>query len=132
MALEWTSDLAVGHNTIDAQHQELIRRFNTLLEACRSGQGKSKIAEVLDFLGTYVIEHFAAEEQLMIRHNYPEKDQHIAQHHYFIAELKGLQLSLQSEGSNTSVVVRTNKTLLDWILRHIKQVDVRLGSFLKD
>lgn len=131
MPLRWTPDLAVGHARIDAQHQELIRRFNTLLEACRCGQGKCRVAELLEFLDTYVVDHFAAEELLMLRYLYPDREEHLAQHRYFRAKLKDLKQSLHNEGARASVVVSTNKALLDWILRHIKQVDVHLGAYLR-
>ena len=131
MALHWTPDLTVGHHHIDTQHQELIRRFNDLLEACRAGQGKTRVAELLDFLDTYVVDHFAAEEQLMQRFAYPGREGHAAQHRYFCAKLLELKATLAEAGANALVVVSTNKALLDWILHHIKQVDVQLGAFLK-
>lgn len=131
MPLNWTPDLAVGHHHIDRQHQELIRRFNDLLEACRAGQGKTRVEELLGFLDAYVLDHFKAEEQLMERFGYPGREEHAAQHRYYCAKLQELKATLAEAGANALVVVSTNKTLLDWILRHIKQVDVQLGAFLK-
>lgn len=33
MVFRWSESLAVGHDTIDEQHRELIDRFSDLLEA---------------------------------------------------------------------------------------------------
>jgi hemerythrin-like metal-binding protein len=65
MGFEWEPSLAVGHEVIDAQHQELFKRVNTLLEACKAGRGKEEILGVMEFLEAYIGEHFRAEEQEM-------------------------------------------------------------------
>jgi hemerythrin len=131
MALQWTPDLSVGYPHIDAQHQELIRRFNDLLEACRTGRGRAEVSRLCEFLDDYVVSHFSQEEELMTRRDYPDREEHFAQHRYFKEKLKDLKRTLATDGANTPLVITTNKTLLDWILRHIKQVDVRLGAYLR-
>jgi hemerythrin len=131
MALQWTRDLAVGHSQINRQHQRLIERFNALLEACRAGQGKMEVARLLHFLDEYVYSHFSAEERLMENHSFPERAEHFAQHRYFRDQLNKLKADLEAQGPNASVVISANRTLLDWILHHIKQVDIRLGAFLQ-
>lgn len=131
MPLDWNQDLAVGHPLIDTQHQELIQRFNDLLESCRRGQGKSQVGRLFEFLDDYVLFHFTEEEQLMIRHGYPEREGHMQQHREFKTRLADLRNSLRQEGANTPLVVSANQVLLDWIIRHIKQVDVRFGRYLE-
>lgn len=131
MAMEWTPQLAVGHETIDGQHQELFRRFSDLLQACKQQRGKEQVVDLLDFLGNYVATHFQVEERLMDGYNYPGAEAHKTEHVYFTGRLMELRENLQHRGPSSELVITTNMTLLDWIIRHIKQVDVQLGAFLK-
>lgn len=132
MALIWSEKLSVGNARIDQQHQELFRRFDQLLNACNQRRGKDEITPVLEFLNQYVQTHFQDEERQMAGHGYPEFEQHQAEHRYFSGELKKLSAQLQQSGPSTELVITTNQTLLAWIVKHIQNVDVRLGAFLKD
>jgi len=131
MPLEWSEKLSVGNPRIDQQHQELIKRFDQFLEACRTRRGKEEVVSLLDFLSQYVVTHFQDEERQMVRYGYPELASHKEEHAYFIAELTGLSRKMASEGPTLELVVTTNQALLSWVLKHIQNVDVQLGSFLK-
>ncbi|MCM2264442.1 MAG: bacteriohemerythrin [Desulfuromonadales bacterium] len=130
MAITWTEDLAVGYGLIDAQHQELFSRFNNLLQACREGKGRTTIAPLLDFLTDYVTVHFAEEERFMQRYAFPERDAHIQQHHELIRHVDEVRRELQENGATILVTTIISQTLLDWLLKHVKQTDVKLGRFL--
>lgn len=131
MILAWTEKLAVGHAAIDEQHRELISRFNDLLEACRQGQGKRKVVELFEFLDAYVVEHFAAEEQLMAGFDYPERDEHHERHQVLVGKLAELRQALQLSGPSFDLVIDANQMVFEWIVEHIRKTDVKLGAFLK-
>jgi len=131
MALEWTEKMAVGHPIIDQQHQELFRRFDELMEACRQARGKERIEALLGFLDSYVATHFREEERLMDRHAYPGAEAHKGEHRYFTDRLDALKANLREEGIATGLVISTNQTLLNWIIQHIKNIDVQFGAYLK-
>jgi hemerythrin len=130
MAIQWSERLSVGSDIIDTQHRELLSRFNDLLEACRLKKGKEKVVELLAYLDSYTVSHFAEEEALMARCGYPGLEEHRLQHREFIARLGRLQADLEREGASLGVVVETNEALLSWILRHIKAEDVLVGAHL--
>jgi hemerythrin len=130
-AVRWTTDLAVGNELVDQQHQELFSRFHELLEACKERKGKEKVVALLDFLSAYVVEHFQAEEQLMQQHHYPEYESHRQQHQHFIGKLATLRQDLEQEGATVSLVIATNQAVLQWLIEHIKRVDSKLGAFLR-
>ena len=67
MAFTWSSALETGHSVIDSQHKELISAVNSLLSACRQGQGVAKVEETLDFLVSYTKRHFGDEEALQVK-----------------------------------------------------------------
>jgi hemerythrin len=131
MAILWTERLAVGHETIDAQHRELFARFGDLLEACKQNRGKEKLSLLFSFLEDYVGSHFDEEERLMAAKAYPDLGAHREQHRIFIDRLQDLGKLLRKDGPSLHVLVDTNHVLLDWIINHIKGVDVQLGAYLR-
>lgn len=131
MSFHWTESLAVGHRTIDDQHRELIDRFRGLLEACKAGKGKEKVAELFGFLDAYALSHFRAEEKLMAEHGYPGLLEHKSQHAWFVGKLAELKGTLQADGPSFHLVIAANQTLLDWIVEHIRSTDVRFGKYLQ-
>lgn len=131
MAMKWTENLAVGYAAIDEQHKELVSRFNDLQESCRKGKGKEKVVEVFGFLDDYVVAHFGAEERLMDKNAYPAAAEHKRQHALFISKLAEMKECLRQEGASFPLVIEINQTLFDWIVEHIRTVDVLFGAFLK-
>lgn len=131
MAVEWREDLATGNREIDDQHKELFRRFNILLESCQQGKGKDEVRRLLLFLGDYVRSHFAAEEQLQILHKYPGFRSHKDQHDGFIKDFRKLETQLNDEGVSLGLVIQTNQTLVDWLIKHISGTDKELAGYLR-
>lgn len=131
MVFQWKEALAVGDDTIDEQHRELISRFGDLLEACRLGQGKEKVVEVFGFLDTYVVFHFRAEEKLMAEHGYPGLFEHRSQHAWLVGKLAGLKGTLEQDGPSFHLMIDATQMLLDWIVEHIRNTDVRFGEYLQ-
>jgi hemerythrin len=131
MAIEWRESLATGHEEIDNQHKELFTRFNNLLAACNKGKGKEEVGNLLRFLSDYVIAHFAAEEQLQRKHDFPGYQDHKKQHEDFIRDLGNIQNEFNSEGAGISVVIQTNKIIVNWLIKHISGTDKELATFLR-
>jgi len=131
MIVQWQDSLSVGVSMIDSQHQELINRVNELLEASRKGKGRDEIGRILDFLGTYVVQHFAAEERLMLEHKYPEYPAHQQKHQAFLADFGGLRYQFQTEGATPLLVIQVQRRVVDWLLTHIQKEDRRIAEFLR-
>lgn len=131
MTVEWRENLATGHEEIDQQHMELFRRFNTLLTACNQGKGKDEVHGLLLFLGDYIRTHFALEEQLQVQHGYAGYAAHKEQHDKFRQDLGDLELQFGEEGASLALVIQTNQTMINWLLKHISGTDKELASFLR-
>jgi len=130
MALKWSEELSVGYGLIDSQHKELFVRYNSLLDACKEGNGKEVIIPVLDFMVEYVTKHFAEEEQFMERFNYPDRIEHMNQHRELFKHVNEVHKELQEKGPTVAVITSINHTMFNWLLRHVKQTDKQLGLFL--
>jgi hemerythrin len=131
MAIEWRENLATGNELIDSQHQELFRRFNNLLASCNQGKGKEEVYNLLLFLGEYVRSHFAAEEKLQLLHGYPGYNDHKAEHDCFVGDLHSLENQLAADGATLALVIQTNQTMINWLLKHISGTDRELAGFLR-
>jgi len=132
MAMQWSSALSVGIEVIDDQHKEIFSKANNLMEACQQGKGKQATGEIIAFLDKYVADHFAGEEKLMQKHNYPEYNIHKSQHEKFEDGFKELKSRFESEGPGLQIVVLTNKIIVNWLVSHINSTDKKLGAFLKE
>lgn len=131
MVMQWTNTLSVGVEQIDDQHKELIAKVGDLLDACRQGKGKQAVGGIIDFLGSYVVNHFSTEENFMLQHNYPDYASHKSQHEKFIKDFEGLKARFAAEGPGIQTVLLTNSTVVDWLMKHINNTDKALGTFLK-
>jgi hemerythrin len=131
MSILFTPDLAVGVSGIDQQHKEIFRRVDALLEASAKGAGRERLAELLPFLGTYVVQHFADEEKTMREAGYPEYPRHKGLHAAFLAEFTVLQKRYQTEGASTSLTLAVQKKVVEWLVQHIKKEDKAIAAFIK-
>jgi len=131
MGIQWRDSLAIGVETIDNQHKELLLRFDGLLNACEEGRGKDEMKRLLSFLEEYVQTHFRDEEALQRKHLFPGYKEHCVQHAYFEARIKALRSEIDAEGLAMHHVIQTNNLLLKWLLNHISKVDKELGAFFK-
>jgi len=129
--IKWTQALAVGHPTIDAQHQELFRRLETLLTAMMKGD-KAEVGRLFDFLGAYVVEHFGAEEQLMREHGYPDAASHRAAHQRFIRDYTELRQGYRTAGGGAALTIKVQNWCGDWLKAHIAGTDQALAAFLRE
>lgn len=131
MGITWREDLSIGHLAIDQQHKELLERFDSLLTACKSGEGKKELAKLIGFLDQYVIHHFSEEEKLQRLTGFPGREQHKVQHVGFIEKVSRLKTDIASEGEvQLEHILTTNNMLLDWLVNHISTSDKALGAFI--
>jgi hemerythrin len=130
MIYEWTPNLTVGVREIDDQHKQLFRSIDQLLVALQQNRGKAESARIMDFLGEYVVEHFAAERQLMTRYRYPQLATHVVQHDQFVAAYAKLRADLDARGPTAALALKVTAQVGEWLRGHIKRADVELGKFI--
>lgn len=127
----WSPKFAVGHPLIDQQHQELFAHADALLDAMHQGSAAEEIARLLEFLGTYVVEHFGSEERLMDAGGYPSAASHKTQHAEFIRRFEENQASFRARGVTSIVVLDLRDMLRGWLVNHVCTVDLQLAAFLR-
>lgn len=128
----WEDGLSVGVDLIDEQHRMLLSRLSELSEAVAQRQGSGQIVNTLSFLSEYVDFHFGTEERHMVDNRYPGYEGHKAAHAEFRSTLKRLGDDFEEEGATTGLADSINTLLINWFLKHIRQVDQELGRFIRD
>ncbi len=129
--LELDPVLLTGVDEIDRQHRELFARLSTLLEASRHRRSREEVLRLLEFLGRYVVEHFATEEGEMERTGYPRLEGHRLEHGQFVKELEILRHELKSEGPTAVFVIHVQNRVTEWLREHIYRTDRLLADWLK-
>lgn len=117
--LQWTADLSVGIEIVDAQHKRIVDFINRLNDA-RAKDDKKAVGAVLAGLSEYTLSHFGFEEALMKAARFGGLPQHRRTHERFARQLAeyGHRYALGEE-----VAGEVLDTLNKWLLNHIKRED---------
>ena len=132
--MQWTEKLATGIATIDSQHKELFKRIDNLVTAIKQHRCKAEIDGTLKFLDDYARVHFSEEEKHMEATGYSGLDEQREGHKKYLAALAELkeQASLpRIQGSSYDLSATTNQVVVDWIVDHIMELDMKFGEYLK-
>jgi hemerythrin len=137
MRLVWNNQkYATGFDNIDRQHQGLFKAVNELLAACKAVGGSAsqeaheKALEIIDFLASYVIEHFRDEEELMEEVQSPMRIQNKAAHKHFLQKFEAMRGKIERHGLTRIIVVQLEIFLCGWLIEHIKKVDITLRDYV--
>ncbi len=129
--IELTNDMLTGVAKIDTQHKELINRINAVLAMGSKAVATDETRKTIDFLGEYILKHFGEEEALQRQSKYPDYDSHKQQHQIYINEFKKLKEEFTANGASPKFTVSLNTSIVNWIVNHIKKVDVVFGKYYK-
>ena len=130
--IQWQDDLSIGIGPIDAQHKKWIEHFNETSEAIASSKSQAQISKTLGFLADYTETHFYSEEKYMRENNYPAFAQHKAMHDELRATLTNLVRDYQEEGATQDLADAIETFLGNWLLNHIREVDMKFGAYIAD
>jgi hemerythrin len=126
----WKEDYSIQIEKIDEQHKKLVSYVNQLYEAMMNGNSHAVIAEILDGLVVYTVQHFRTEEQLMISHGYSDYLLHKKQHKELMDEVKFF-IEKYNKGE-VKLSIELADFLKKWLINHIASSDKIMGNYLKD
>ncbi len=130
--VQWSDEISVGVELIDEQHKMWIHHLNDLAKSVESHQGPAKIAATLNFLIEYTHFHFSTEEKQMIANPYEGLEQHKKKHAEFKITLSNLEEDFKEEGATPELANAIDTLLANWLIKHILEVDMEFGAFLKN
>jgi hemerythrin len=129
--IQWQDSLSVGIEPIDNQHKQWIQYFNDTTEAIASQKNRIQVTKTLGFLIDYTETHFSTEEKFMSESNYTHLKEHQAKHNELRSTLANLVKEYEDEGITANLAEAIDSFLGNWLIKHIQEVDMRFGAFVK-
>lgn len=126
---QWSDAYRTGHQLIDKQHQELFQMVNELHDAMIAGNGKQIVGDTLKKLIQYTLQHFGAEEALMLQVKYPNYAEHKKKHDELAAKAK--QIVEEFKTGKLVISITLSSFLSDWLRHHIKEEDMAYIQYMR-
>jgi hemerythrin len=117
--------LHLGIPDMDAVHAEFATLVNRLAEA----EGEA-FAALFPELLVHTRAHFAAEEELMRRTNFPGRQEHLAEHGRVLGEMERFAERLAA-GKTIFARAYIEDRVPDWFAAHTQTLDYTLAAYLK-
>jgi hemerythrin-like metal-binding protein len=126
----WSDDqFSVGIEQIDNEHKRLVGLLNELHRALEAGTGQGALGGVLEGLYQYTCYHFAHEEILFERSNYPGYEKHFREHRGLTTKVLEIYEDFQ-KGSSAVLPEEILEFLKTWLAQHIMGSDREFGQYL--
>ncbi len=126
IATIWKPEYSVGHPEIDRQHKYLFELWIMLDSMKNQPDNRLSLEQALLSLFDYVEIHFSNEEEYLATH--PKIEQHKTIHADFIAQANTFMEDFHKQTLDLHTVV---DFLLDWLIHHIMETDIRYFNDLK-
>lgn len=125
----WLPTYNVGIATIDEQHQRLVALINQLHGAMLTRRSKTIMGQILAELLAYTEIHFAFEEELMARYDYPGFHSHKLAHD----EMRAKVVALAADHAEGRVIISlaVMDFLKEWLATHILGTDQLYRDYLR-
>lgn len=131
---EWDEKYSTKIQEFDNDHKKLLELFNGVYQQvfeCEDLEEERNLTnKTLIQLLEYVKYHFTAEEELMIKFNYPSYVEHKKEHEYYIEEVN--KFVQQHNNGVAALSFPTFMFLKDWITKHILGRDKDYGQFFNN
>lgn len=88
--ISWRDAYAIGVDSVDYEHRQLISLINELYECARGDADKNAILEFLGDVLAQISAHFALEEKLMRERNYDEFEDHKQDHERLLDDISDI------------------------------------------
>ena len=131
MSYSWTPDLATGNAVIDKQHKQLFSMVNNLFDAYQSGKERQEVADTMEFLVEYTNKHFADEEELQEKNDYPDYPAHKQLHAEFKELVRILSAKMSQDGITDNFIVEVCSAIGEWLFMHVKDEDSRMAAYMQ-
>ena len=114
---------------MDAEHSKIIAYYNDIHSQVASGAKQEQTLPILKDLAAFTTGHFAEEEKLMKRHNFPELDSQKRAHTKLLAKVTQVIEDIESGAPVNMIEVVV--FLTDWLKGHILGEDLKYGQYFQ-
>ena len=130
--MELPLDLRTGFGRLDEQHLAMLQVTENILDGAKDGDWESSLFNCLSALKEYTSLHFDIEQELMGEYHYPHRREHEAQHSAFRTELEEIEKEVRRFGASADLAEHTRRVLIDVLMRHIRDHDLKMAAYLKE
>ena len=117
-----------GDRGLDSEHHVQIDLLRAFRRAAGDEHAQHEMDEILERLTDYTKAHFASEQLLMRLYNYPQYQEHAADHEATLQRLEEM-CQAHREGDGW-IAVAAAGSLAQLITSHIRTTDRALGEYL--
>ena len=128
--LEWQEEYGTGIQGIDAEHRALFRAARELYAALFDPDRVAAAGVMIRPFIDITAKHLQTEEALMLRHGYPDRENHKQMHERVLKVLHNFAQNFES----SKLLPRKEVCIFikDRVMTHVLTDDRKLGTFLKD
>lgn len=127
--ISWDDSYSVGIKEIDDRHKQLIQHYNDLYDALGNGTAMNIMEDLVKNLQEFSDNHFATEEALFEKYQYPKRYEHIASHEEFTNKIN--KIASQISKDNYLLPIETIKFLRNWLLEHMQGEDQLYAKYFE-
>jgi hemerythrin len=127
---KWGDQFAIGIAELDDDHKRLLALLSDLKKAVDAGDAREALGRVLAGLKLYISVHFAREEDLFLRTDYPDYETHRRDHEAFAAQVEEIHRDFQNRASD-ALPAQVLEFLRNWLYEHSLDADRAFAEYLK-
>ena len=128
---EWPDQFSLGMAELDCEHEKIFGLLNELHGAMTAGAGREALGKLLEEVLHYVSYHFAHEEVLFLRANYPGYEKHSRQHRALIGTIREIHADFQASACEP-LPQQVLEFLKNWIYEHVLREDRAFVAYLNE
>jgi len=119
----------VAVNFMNDDHAEAVTLLNQLFNALETSSD-DKVNTALSAFYQHNAEHFAREEEQMIRINFPPYTCHKSEHERVLQEMREIQQQWQTNHDRGALERYLKDTVIPWFVNHINTMDTVTAMFI--
>ncbi|GEM_PF-578464 len=131
LQLTWDEEMSVGIPEIDEDHQRFIVLINKLNCSITEGKAPSEIKQILKLIVDDAVFHFANEEVLFNKWQYPDAEAHANMHAKVVGAFKELQKHFIPYG-NDSDWMDAGMKMKNILVDHILEEDMKYADYYRN
>jgi hemerythrin-like metal-binding protein len=128
--LQWDEWYETGILSIDHQHHNMFDALNRMHDAISLDEGEAKVRRTLDALVECTVTHFKEEEARLAAIDFPDLLVHQAEHAKLLEQVSEY-LAVYHADPTADHANRLAHFLVEWIVRHINEMDLRYIEAMK-
>ena len=128
--IAWSNFLSVGVAEMDEEHRQFIARVNELNQAILESEDKATVTRAMELMLAEAARHFAHEEELLARWQYPGAAAHSAGHAQLMLQFERMMQEF-AQADISFVWALKGLRIKQLLVEHLLNEDMKYRDFLR-